>query len=69
MQRSLDLLGSFLQMFDWTLQVGFAGSYRKFKLTLMLSSSQRRKITSLQIATRSQVSDGLFGVLPKCIIK
>lgn len=56
-------------MFDWTLQVGFAGSYRKFKLTLMLSSSQRRKITSLQIATRSQVSDGLFGVLPKCIIK
>lgn len=33
---SLGLLWNFLQMFDWALQVGCVGSYRKFKLTRAL---------------------------------
>lgn len=66
---SLGLFGNLLQIFDWALQVGCMGSYRKFRLTLTLGSSQMRKITSLQIATQSHVPNGLFGVLPKCIIK
>lgn len=33
---SLGLLWNFLQMFDWALQVGCMGSYRKFKLTRAL---------------------------------
>lgn len=40
---SLGLLWNFLQMFDWALQVGCMGSYRKFKLTLALGLLQWEK--------------------------
>lgn len=64
---SLDLLGNLLQMFDWALQVGCMGSHRINTDTWVFSNE--KNITLLQTATWSHISNGSFGVLPKCIIK
>lgn len=63
---SLGLFGNLLQIFNWTLQVGFI---QEIQINTDTLSSQMRKIKSLQIVTQSHISNGLFGVLPKCIIK
>lgn len=63
----------FIMEFLTNVWLGFTGRMCGFIQEIQINtgacSSPMRKMTSLQIGIRSHVSDGLFGVLSKCIIK